>query len=542
MALRQVFDRTLALAGWFDPLLKVEGWLDDGLSASVGATNHTASFTDERGETDTGQSIGHSGALTDSRGAVDTATDQLTTGTNFTESFTDSTGLTDTGQSIGHSGALTDDGARTDTATTDSALGASPTDSTGLTDAVTLDRGIAATDSRGAVDTTALDRGIAASDTRGAVDTATDQLVAGGTNFTESFTDSRGETDTGQSIGHAGTTVDDRGAVDTAADVLTSGTNFTESFTESRGLTDAGQAIGRDATTTDERGETDTASSLKFLATGTNYTREPSDTVGLTDSITFDYGRGIVDSLGLAEYPTDGSVTYDETLDDSRGETDSSLMFRPASFTDSTGLADLVALATGKALTELRGMTDALVVEVGYVRAITDAATLVDTVSAVDTPGGGTDAESYVDEDNARLDSLVTDRGVDLPDPTGLTDSITPVLTGAAQSYIVTIADDLTLTDERAFSLALELLDVGAVGVDDATGGGLAYVLDIEDTVGLVDIVSAPSPGGRARGGVAVATRTRTAARPRRTSSGTPVRGYTATGSPDRPTTTGGDE
>jgi hypothetical protein len=433
----------LRRAPWFTDSLARVWTTPTGLLPAkdpAGGTDHTRSITDERGETDTGQSIGHGGTTTDDRGVTDSAP---------------------TVSGVGHTQSITDE--------------------------------------RGQTDTRALDQGKALSDARGMVDTATDTFTPGGTNHTASFTDSTGLTDTGQSYGRTGSTTDDRGSTDTASDVLDTGTDWVESFTDSRGetdtgyqygleaattdsrgatdtathtvgtvtlavsitdsrgATDAGQVRGREGLTTDSRGASDTATPVVNTNPSTNYVRTPNDSVGLTDTVLAVREVTITDNVGLVEYPAVGDISVSESLEDGRGATDGAVYSRVESPIDDRGVTDSIVQETGRTLSDLAARTDTA--DVGVGKAPADVQGLTDSAEWVLTPFGETDIQAVFVDEAPRTDTVTLSHGQDSTDDTGLTDSLLTEVS-SPQTYTVDITDDTIWYDVLDPELGVTFVDI----------------------------------------------------------------------------------
>lgn len=251
----------------------------------------------------TSTGIDYTSTTTDSAGLTDTST--IDRGLNTT----DSAGLTDTA-ALDRTLVNTDSAGLTDTATAQAFKLVTQTDSAGLTDTAVLDRGLAPTDSTGLTDTSVLDRTLVTTDSAGLTDTST---VIAAKLVTQ--TDDAGLTDT-TAIARTLANTDSSGLTDTTAMARS------QVATDSAGLTDSSTAgLGRAVTQTDSAGLTDTLVLARTLqptdSAGladtaiTTYTgiRTITDDIGLTDTITTSGGPPVVlPTYGLDTHTTSGST------------------------------------------------------------------------------------------------------------------------------------------------------------------------------------------------------------------------------------------
>ena len=323
------------------------GLTDSATTQLTSGTNWTQSLTDSTGLTDAGQTYGLEGATSDDRGAVDTATPNLTSGTNWTQSLTDSTGLTDAGQVQGREGSTVDDRGATDTATPVTSGG------TAITRTITDDRG--QTDAGQSIG-----RSGATTDATGSTDTATaSKFFVTGTNYLREPTDSTGLTDAvsltygevfNESTGLAEDpgpeqiaidevlATEDRGAVDSVIVVRPASStddrglvdlvalSIGDSLAELVGLTDSVSAV---VTFTRSIADTatlsDSQSTLRTPGGGTDADGYVSDALPLVDSVALAQSASFVDPfLSDTVYTTvtGTAQAYTVTITDSLGAAD----------------------------------------------------------------------------------------------------------------------------------------------------------------------------------------------------------------------------
>lgn len=237
------------------------------------------------------------------------------------------------------------------------------------------------------------------------IDTLSMPAGGGGTNHTQTPTDTTGSTDTR---------------------AFAQG----KAVTDASGLTDTATAsVGRTVTATDTAGLTDSAT----LASGTGLTS--SDAEALTDSTALARGTAVTDSSGLADATalarsstvtdttglTDG-VTIDATSSggitqtDPAGLTDTTVTARGQVSTDAAGLADGASLSLSRATTDAASLTDSATVENGKAVTATDAAGLSDAVVI----------ERFVaiTDDPGLADLVALARAIVAADAAGLADSV----------------------------------------------------------------------------------------------------------------------
>ncbi|UAJ78297.1 hypothetical protein IT072_02295 [Leifsonia sp. ZF2019] len=231
---------------------------------------------------------------------------------------------------------------------------------------------------------------------------------------------------------------------------------------------------------------------FKASAGGTNYTATPSDSVGVTDSVTAGFGpqvtpsdpvgvtdvaataRAIVvtvsDIVGVTDTGAPITLAYDYTLND------------PVGVTDAASDVEAVVQAPADGV----GATDAVAGSVDVLRSSADPVSVSDSVVANITGGGdytGTPSDSVglTDAVLAQLDRVVT-----VADLLNLTDAAQTSAGPTANP-----ADPVGATDSAAWSVATSRLASDPVGVTDTLTVTVARTVTFADPVGAVDAVTA---------------------------------------------------
>jgi hypothetical protein len=279
------------------------------------------------------------------------------------------------------------------------------------------------------------------------------------------------------------------------------GTNFTESPSDTEGLTDS-LAVEQGEGLTDPLGLTDTraidqdkaaADTLGLTDTVTAERLHPesvTDTLDLTDTVTATLGREVApaDTLGLTdsiETETIKAVAPSDTLD--LTDTVASQATYQRAATDDLGLTDSLTIAGDRTLefTDPADLTDSLATEAIYNRAQTDNLGVTDSLTAdVGKLVAATDTLGL-------SDSWTFDRGQGAADTLGVTDSL-------SFDLAIVIADDSGLTDTVAFTATYERSLTDNLGLVDTVDAftGLVYHLT---AVGSAARYTASSAPGRYR-------------------------------------------
>jgi hypothetical protein len=187
-----------------------------------------------------------------------------------------------------------------------------------------------------------------------------------------------------------------------------------------------------------------------------------------------------------------GDITQTVDATDTMGLTDSASFDVAATATDSMGLVDSVGLATSTGATDSMGLTDTALAEVSKVVAATDtmgltdsaafavAKPVTDSMGLVDSAGlsvatGATDSMGLTDSA-----SVMPVHSVDTTDTMGLTDSAI-----ADVFKVVNATDSMGLADSASFALSKPVTD--SMGLVDSVG--LATSTGATDSMGLTDSV-----------------------------------------------------
>lgn len=227
--------------------------------------------------------------------------------------------------------------------------------------------------------------------------------------------------------------------------------------------------------TANAAGSTDWLLILTGTPAGSNFTQNPTDTMGLTDSVTI-------------------VLTHTVTPTDPVGLTDTTVIDQIKVITDTVGLTDTVSITQTKVVTDDAGLTDQTIVSVGLQRTFTDDAGLTDTTSQslspvnTDTMGLTDNVDVQLSSAGAQLvndsmgltDSVVIDRTIVTTDTVGLTDT---AVAGLIKTLSVT--DTQGLTDATALSIGQTVSDT--LGLTDAATLVSSLTRSFVDTVGLTD-------------------------------------------------------
>lgn len=308
--------------------------------------------------------------------------------------------------------------------------------------------------------------------------------AASGTDYTQTFTDGAGSTDSvTQLLTAAQQFTEATGSTDTASQLSAA----TRAFTDATGSTDsvAQQATNSFAQTfTDGTGSTDQVTQLAAsvrsftdptgstdsLTSGATVPRTINDDTGSTDlgqSYQADYAETLADPTGSTDNVSQQSSSAGgQTFTDNAGSTDSVIQVSVTNYTytitDSTGSADSTATALARSFTDPTGTSDTASQVSNQTRTVTDDAGSTDTVSQQQSSAGGqtfTDSTGSTDttgqatayvrvftdgtgSTDAVSQQSSTAGGQTFIDPTGNTDNLTQLTT-----YTVTITDSTGTTD-----------------------------------------------------------------------------------------------
>lgn len=183
---------------------------------------------------------------------------------------------------------------------------------------------------------------------------------------------------------------------------------------------------------------------LVSVSSGLSY--DATDSTGSTDTVEFDYGKGIVDTTGL---------------------TDSRAFIQAKGILDGSGLSDeaIVALLKNLSLTDNMSLTDSATIALEKIRNITDVVGLSDN------------AILQIAYDRAFLDSA------------GITDDVT-----RSAAYSRSFDDAVGLTDDYTVdkinmgtTFTVDFTDL--VGIQDSIVKNLNYGLVYQDLVGLAETI-----------------------------------------------------
>jgi hypothetical protein len=262
------------------------------------------------------------------------------------------------------------------------------------------------------------------------------------------------------------------------------GSNFTQNPTDTEGLTDTA-ALTQSKTIDDPAGPTDTIAVDQGKGT--------TDLEGLTDTLIVDQSKATTDNAGLTDttvidrstVTTDNSGLTDTVLvengklvtsSDVENLTDTTIIDRGTSVTDPAGLTDTTVIDQSKTATDGAGLTDSTLVENGKLQTQTDNLGLTDT-QVLDQFKAITDQAGLSD-----LAALTQAKTVGT-DSTGLTDSVT-VLKFAD----VTTADTENLTDSTALTQSPVYSD--PTGLTDTVTLIRTVVSTATDLEGMTDTVT----------------------------------------------------
>lgn len=268
---------------------------------------------------------------------------------------------------------------------------------------------------------------------------ATFKAASSGSNFTVTPTDTAGSVDT------ASLTQDRPGALDTSGSVDTAAILQAKPFVDNGNLVDTA-AVLQGKVTVDAAGTTDSADVSLQQLTSTAH----EDTAGTVDSasLVLDFGAVTVDSAGTVDTSTQtrGSGNVDAV-----GNTDSFTadltVPGAATFTDTAGNVDSVAIDRWVAVTDNGAVTDTAAAAVSRSVVVTDNGATTDTFTTTLTPSveptdaaGATDDAVIVvtrqivtvdDAGSADSTSRVAVYTFTQLDSSGVTDLATVILTGA---------------------------------------------------------------------------------------------------------------
>ena len=207
-------------------------------------------------------------------------------------------------------------------------------------------------------------------------------------------------------------------------------------------------------------------------AAGAAFAQTQNDTAGLTDAaVVLDRGQVVTETTGLADSI---ALTTDRPVTDAAGLTDALALARGQVATDDTGLTDstTVSFVKEQAVTDAAGLADSTVISRGYGLTQTDTEGLTDAV-ALDRSQSATDPATLTD---AATTSLGLARTAD--DTTGLTDSVT-----IDNGKVVAQTDAVGLTDAAVLDRATVIVD--PAGLTDTAA--LALSRPVTDNAGLTD-------------------------------------------------------
>lgn len=341
---------------------------------------------------------------------------------------------------------------------------------------VNLDVGDGESDTTGLTDAEATAATIDRSDTTGLTDSVSTALGLG-----RDYTDVAAPTDTSSRA-----VTLDRSDIAAPTDVASKAVTVDRS--DNAAPTDAAsEAVALDRS--DNAVPTDTASPV---LSGTDYTLDKSDTVGLVDTDAETVALDRSDTTGLVDVEID-----DDSLSasDNTGLTDSATVDRAVSAADSTGLTDSATsgLGLGRSYSDTAGLVDAPASSVDKTSSdttgLTDTATSVrglSTTPATDNTGLTDSRSIAVGEDNSDTANLTDSVSLVIQasrqDSTGLTDTAT---TGGNQA--ITTTDTAGLTDTAASTVDRALTTDGA-GISDASAEFVS--LDRSDSAGVTDVAA----------------------------------------------------
>lgn len=262
--------------------------------------------------------------------------------------------------------------------------------------------------------------------------------------------------------GNHGTGTPNIGTYTLALRAASAGTEHTVTPTDSAGLTDSlTTELIKDVTATDSAGLTDTlAKSIETV---------PTDSAGLTDTLAAERTTVTTDGAGLTDTAA-VEVSKLVTQTDSAGLTDTTAHTVAPTATDSVGLTDGIVVSRATVATDSAGLTDTSLVESGKAQGATDSAGLTDTTTL---------QRGLVPTDSAGLtDDAAIARSKAPTDSAGLTDTaVVGILLGVTQT------DNAGLTDTTALARTAEHTDL--TGLTDTLAMELAALLT--DSAGLTD-------------------------------------------------------
>jgi hypothetical protein len=268
--------------------------------------------------------------------------------------------------------------------------------------------------------------------------------------------------------------------------VSSGGTNYTANPSDSEGITDSASFVQNQfLTPSDPEGLTDSVSPVQAMvrsaadpenitdsaAVVQNQFLSPSDPVGLTDAASFVQNQNPApsDPVGLTD-----SASFVQQQQEA-----------PA---DPVGLTDSVTVVQSQQVTvsDPIGITDSesqgafLSSNPADPVGITDSAGIVQSQQATPSdPVGVTDAASFVQaQQQAPADAV------------GITDSATAQLNGGGTNYTASPADPEGITDVASVVQAQQMSSADSVGLTDAATSGLSAVRAASDPVGLTDSAS----------------------------------------------------
>lgn len=238
-----------------------------------------------------------------------------------------------------------------------------------------------------------------------------------------------------------------------------------------------------------------------------DYTASPSDSAGITDSVSavMTMVREIADSAGITDTPGPQVMAIEIAQDDTAGATDAVDVVASAARTiaDQAGVSDSVSavLTALASVADQASITDSATAAATVVRILGDPAAITDTAAAivsavrqVDDAAGATDAAS-----------VVVSAARTIADVAGITDSVTATIylgatvddtTGATDAVEVTIAayrspaEAVAASDAVATILSAQRQTDDQAGITDAATAALAAVRQIDDNAWITDDAS----------------------------------------------------
>ena len=273
----------------------------------------------------------------------------------------------------------------------------------------------------------------------GTWDVGPDEVVAGGTAFFASLSDTVGITDDiNTQVGAIRIIADTAGITDT----IITGVRAVRSIADNVGISDTITKIG-----TYIRTLADNLSITDTINTSRNLKKSMADNVGITDVITGSVFKlvSLADTIGITDVLSHVG-TFIRNIPDTIGITDAITTIKTAarSIADTVGITDVITSEKFVlvSLADTIGITDTLSIIGTYIRSIIDGVGITDVLAKI-----GTYKRSITDTAGI-TDTITTKKGVfrSIADTVGITDVISAIV-----GKVASLADTIGITDVITF-------------------------------------------------------------------------------------------